>query len=458
MSEVETTETNLPAKALDRAAFLADVKTQGLGWDAEGLGDAYKMAAVLSRSNLVSEALRGRPESVLLVLWQGRELNISTMRALQHLHVVEGRIGMSAQLMRERVLEAPGVESFEIESVDDEQATVAIKRKSWKEAKRVTFTFAEAQAANLNKAGSNWMKWRRDMLVARATTRCVKWHAPEVLGPLTMTVDELEDEARAEVAKVVTPVVIAGPEAPPPAAKPDFNQAIAAAKATAKKATPQPPKPGPLGDDGHLPEGFVSNHHEARNAEQLEAARAARVAQAHNKEAIVAAQAAAQADPPRLDVPGARAELLQDAVAVSRIGTSERGAGDDNVEGVAWAPAAVATAEQEAADPPPAPTVEELEAAVAAAAGGDSGPPATMTPDPLKMTPKERDAWRKSRAPRITEVVKRTTGMPAVWADAKAWLAERHPPEISMMDLDDAEIERLARFVDRRLEAAMAGG
>lgn len=458
MSE-ETTETNLPAKALDRAAFLADVKTQGLAWDAEGLGDAYKMAAVLSRSNLVSEALRGRPESVLLVLWQGRELNISTMRALQHLNVVEGRIGMSAQLMRERVLEAPGVESFEIESVDDEQATVAIKRKAWKEAKRVTFTFAEAQAANLNRAGSNWTKWRRDMLVARATTRCVKWHAPEVLGPLTSTADELEDEARAEVAKNVTATKVAGPEAPPAAAKTDLDQAIAAAKATAKKATPK----NNLNDLEDL----------KRQAEELEAARAARVAQAHNKQAILRAQAAVAADPPQLDVPGARAELLQDAVAVSRIGTNERGASDDNVEGVAWAPEVVANTtdaivdalEQEAggegvgyiADPP-APTVEELEAAVTAAASEDSGPPATMTPDPLKMTPKEREAWRKSRAPRITEVVKRTTGMPAVWADAKAWLAERHPPEVSMMDLDDAEIERLARFVDRRLEAAMAGG
>ncbi len=63
------------------------------------LTEALGLARMLSKSDLIPDALKDKPGDVLVVLMSGREYGVSPLRALQNFHVVKGKVGMSAQII-----------------------------------------------------------------------------------------------------------------------------------------------------------------------------------------------------------------------------------------------------------------------------------------------------------------------------------------------------------------------
>jgi hypothetical protein len=103
------------------------------------LEGAMALAKVISRSGLCPDALKNKDADVLVVLMRGKEMGLSAIQSLQNLHVIYGKIGMSADLMRARCQSHPDCVRFEIVSADDKQATVEILKAGWPQAQLVTF-------------------------------------------------------------------------------------------------------------------------------------------------------------------------------------------------------------------------------------------------------------------------------------------------------------------------------
>ena len=146
-----------------------------------------ELSRVIAGTEFVPTAFRGRPAAVGAAILAGREIGIGPMTSLQHLHVIEGRPSMSAQLMR-ALVQAAGHRIRVVESTST-RCVLAGQRRGDDEGTTVTFTMDDAKQAGLDRR-PNWAKYPRAMLVARATGELCRLIFADVLGGITLTVEE----------------------------------------------------------------------------------------------------------------------------------------------------------------------------------------------------------------------------------------------------------------------------
>ena len=155
--------------------------------------DVVKLAEYVANTDFVPKALRGKPAAIAAAILSGREMNIGPMRALAHVHMIEGRPSLSAEQKRAAALAA----GHEISYVETGTTRCIVKgrRKGSDEWTQVTWTIDDAQKASL--AGrENWRKWPRRMLQARATGELVDLLFPDASAGLATT-EELVDDTDA---------------------------------------------------------------------------------------------------------------------------------------------------------------------------------------------------------------------------------------------------------------------
>lgn len=214
---------------------------------------AWGLAQKIAGTEFVPAALRGKPEAVLACMLYGREAGVGEMNALSKIHVIDGRPGMAAELMRALVFQH-GHEIW-IEESSSSRCTVGGKRRDSTRETRVTWTIEDANRAGL-KDRKNWRAYPDAMLLARATAKLCRAVFPDVLAGLSYTLEELQD---GDVPEEVLdgPLVDQGSEeaAAPPPPKPTARARKAATRGsdapaktepdpTPRKAAPAPPLPG----------------------------------------------------------------------------------------------------------------------------------------------------------------------------------------------------------------------
>ncbi len=146
------------------------------------------MAQTLAESTLLPGHLRGKPANVLVILQGARALDVSAFWALQSMHVIEGKLGMSAELMRGLAVRAG--HKVRVVERTAEKAIIEILRKDRDTPYRAEFTWQDALDAKLQDK-DNWKKYRKSMLVARATSIAMRDECPDVLFGVVYTPDEL---------------------------------------------------------------------------------------------------------------------------------------------------------------------------------------------------------------------------------------------------------------------------
>ena len=149
-----------------------------------------ELSRVIAGTEFVPTAFRGRPAAVGAAILAGREIGIGPMTSLQHLHVIEGRPSMSAQLMR-ALVQAAGHRIRIVESTST-RCVLAGQRRGDDEGTTVTFTMDDAKRAGLDRR-PNWAKYPRAMLVARATGELCRLIFADVLGGITLATEEAGD-------------------------------------------------------------------------------------------------------------------------------------------------------------------------------------------------------------------------------------------------------------------------
>jgi hypothetical protein len=138
----------------------------------------------------------GRPPTVgaiMLRIMTGRQLGISSTIALQHVYDLYGRVGISAALKRSLVRKHPECERYEMVSCSAEECVWIVKRKGNTE-KTFRFTLDDAKKAQVVKKDSNWEKWARRMLQARASSEAADVEFPDAIMGLATTEEILEVE------------------------------------------------------------------------------------------------------------------------------------------------------------------------------------------------------------------------------------------------------------------------
>lgn len=158
---------------------------------AQNLDQQLKVCDLLCKSGLLPKSY-STPAQVFAVVTMGQEYGFSPLRALHLFDHIEGRVAPRAAALQAVAQSHDAV--FKVTRSDSEGVTVTVRRKLkngefYEDSE--TFTFEDAKIAGLaNK--TNWQRYRKDMLYARAVSRLVRRGFGDVLGGLYSS-EELSD-------------------------------------------------------------------------------------------------------------------------------------------------------------------------------------------------------------------------------------------------------------------------
>lgn len=186
-----STRSTLPAPATEAAGHF-DVELR-------------RAQAIAGAGDMIPTAYRGKPGAVILAQQWADSRGVDLLTTMQTVAFVQGKPVIDATM--QRALAAANGFDVRVIQATSERAAVKVTRNG-EDIGEAAYSIEDARQAGLTNK-DNWKKDPTAMLVARATTRAVRWFAPSVLlGVLT------DDEAdTSDVTEVLTPV--AEPEPTP---------------------------------------------------------------------------------------------------------------------------------------------------------------------------------------------------------------------------------------------------
>lgn len=160
------------------------------------LNEVADLANKISGSDFVPETYRGKTAQVAAAILHGRELGLPPLTALAMTNPIKGKPTISAEAMRALALQA----GHEIVVTESSTSRVVIKgrRRGSEDWTSVSWTLEDARLAGLlrkSQSGSptNWDRFPRQMLLARASTELCRIAFPDVIHGMR-SAEEMIDE------------------------------------------------------------------------------------------------------------------------------------------------------------------------------------------------------------------------------------------------------------------------
>lgn len=172
-----------------------------------------EQAAMAVKTGLLPRAI-DTPEKAIAIALKGRELGVPPMQAYSHIHIIDGKPTMSAELMLSQIYRnCPGAVIDYLENTD-KKCVIEAKRPGHK-LTNFSYSIDEARLAGLlNKV--NWQKYPAAMLRARTVAIVARAVFADAIGGCSYIPEELGADVDAE-GDVIT---IPAPE-PRPGPTPD---------------------------------------------------------------------------------------------------------------------------------------------------------------------------------------------------------------------------------------------
>jgi hypothetical protein len=148
----------------------------------------WKTAQKIANTPFVPSAFKGKPEAVFAAILYGEELGIGPMQSLNSIHVIEGKPGMSPELMRGLVARAG--HRIDVKEASGDRVTLWGKRADNDSEATVSWTMEDARLAGLAGRGA-WKTYPRAMLLARATSELCRMIFADVVAGLSYTPEEV---------------------------------------------------------------------------------------------------------------------------------------------------------------------------------------------------------------------------------------------------------------------------
>lgn len=158
----------------------------------------FRMAQAIARAgaDMLPRAYRDKPGAVILVQQWANAHEVDILTAMQTVAFVEGRPVIDATMQRAMA----GRAGYDIEILEADRTHAVVQvTPPGKAPRTASYTWADAETAGLT-GKNNWKKNPEDMLVARATTRALKRHAPEVMLGFV----DPDDAGEADMVEVLT--------------------------------------------------------------------------------------------------------------------------------------------------------------------------------------------------------------------------------------------------------------
>ena len=150
--------------------------------------DVAILAQQICDTEFVPKTMQGNPGKVSAAILYGREIGLPPMNSLAAIHVINGKAGVSAEVMRSMVLQAG--HDFEVVEMTSARVTVRVRRRGTQSWTDVSWTQEDAKRAGLLK-NATYTAYPRQMLMARASTELCRVVFPDVIHGLHST-EELE--------------------------------------------------------------------------------------------------------------------------------------------------------------------------------------------------------------------------------------------------------------------------
>lgn len=198
------------------------------------LAPAAELARTIAPTEFVPRAYRNNPPAIAAAVLYGDEIGLGPLVAVNEIHVIDGRVFVSAEAQRALVL-AAGHELW-LETSTTSRVTWRGRRAGSDHVGESTWTLDDAERARIS-GKPNWKAYPRQMLSARASAELCRAMFADVLGGIG-ALEEFDDlEATHESA------------AAPPAPRTRRRRGTVAAAATAPEPGPAtvpalPPLPG----------------------------------------------------------------------------------------------------------------------------------------------------------------------------------------------------------------------
>lgn len=147
-----------------------------------------QQAGELIKSGFLPAGIKS-PEQAVAIILKGRELGVPPMQALSHIHVINGKPTMSAELMLAQVLKLHPKTKISYPERSSDKCVIKVQRDG-SEPSTFSFTIADAQSAGLLN-NPTWKKYPRAMLHARCVSEMCRSLFPDAIAGVSYCPEEL---------------------------------------------------------------------------------------------------------------------------------------------------------------------------------------------------------------------------------------------------------------------------
>lgn len=171
----------------EETATLAKAERAPIEFTPRNLDEAWRMSDVLSKAQVMPDALRGKPNDLLVTIMTGAELGLSPMQSVRNISVVKGKGYLDALLKVALVKQSPVCEYLELVTTTATKCVYKTKRRGEGEVV-MEYTIDDAKAAGL---ASNDNYTKRPKLMLRR--RCASEICDEVYPDIVRGLDNFDD-------------------------------------------------------------------------------------------------------------------------------------------------------------------------------------------------------------------------------------------------------------------------
>lgn len=170
--------------------------------------EIWRMGNMLSQTQMVPDAFRGKPNDCTAAIMAGMEVGLSPMAALQSIAVINGRPALWGDGLM-AVVRASGLLEWIKEEDDGDTAICTVKRRG--EPEPVTRAFSQAQAVLAQLAGKGtWKSYPARMRAMRARSWALRDTFADVLKGIA-SAEEMQDVAMRDVTPRASVSSLPGP-------------------------------------------------------------------------------------------------------------------------------------------------------------------------------------------------------------------------------------------------------
>lgn len=183
--------------------------TQALTVATPTLSETMQLGDLLAQSGFFADS-RGAAQAVVKVL-AGREIGFGPIASMTGIHVISGRVSISANLMA-AAIKRSGRYDYRVREMTAQRCEIEFRERNgdkWEIIGSSEFTAQDARAAGTK----NMDKYARNMLFARAMSNGARWYCPDIFGGPVYTPEEMGATVDGETGEVID----AGQYAPVPA-------------------------------------------------------------------------------------------------------------------------------------------------------------------------------------------------------------------------------------------------